>query len=503
MLQILILSLINLEILSNQIYPKTDQLLLQLENDGWIDCENKNLIQATTCSGDDIQWLECYLVPENGLCSKQNIEISNDEIVNFLFTFYEPTFETYDIDINNNKNRGKIQIQNDLGRATIQIQSSKSSIKINQKGAYFTGLTISKECNPNCQTCDNGFCTQCNDKHYLYNYICQSDSCDLSIINQNFLTSTTGAIENGQYVITIKYNFNIAFCLVPKIYYTKGLKDSSIFMILERNQIQYTQTSQSPDSLKIYLPLNQVQTKCQQITTTSTYIYQCYIGVALTSSKITQFMAILIGQIFVERGTQSISQYTQTIPIPDSLDVEVGPVFVISETVSQNLNADQNKLTIVQTISDPELSNFQINFKEAYVIQNQNTYNLTLNYILQKGVSTTFEFIWKDGLFDPYSEFQFFINSEAKPAIDETRRRQLETSIKREQLSVIYQVKDSKTFNINKQSKKTDGVSDEIIFAIALGGILGLSFFIFLSQILYKKIKNSKNQESFHTKVGS
>ncbi|CAD8084271.1 unnamed protein product [Paramecium sonneborni] len=490
MLPILILSLFTLSVKSNQIYPATDQLIIQLENDGWIDCENKNTIKATTCSGDDIEWLECYLIPENGLCSKQNIEINTGETVNFLFTFYQPTFNTYDIDINNNKNTGILQIYNDLGRAAIQLQSSNFSIKINQKGAYFTGLIISKECNPNCKLCDKGFCIQCNDKHYLYNYICLSDNCDLSLINQNFITSTTGAIENGQYVVTLKYNFNLANCLIPKIYFTKGIKDSSIQMILDRNQIQYTLTSQIPDSLKIYLPLNQVQTNCESITTTSAYVYQCYLGVALTNSKITQFMAILIGQISVERATQSVSQYTQALSIPDNSDVQVGPVFVVSETVSQNLNANQNKLTVVQTISDPELSNFQINYKEAYVIQNSESYNLTLDYFIQKGVATTFGFIWKTGLFDPYSEFQFIINSEAKPAMNQTRRRQLEAQFKREQLSVIYQVKDEKIFNINQKSNTNDNdeISDEIVFTIAISGILVVSgLIVLLSRFIKKK----------------
>ncbi|CAD8081318.1 unnamed protein product [Paramecium primaurelia] len=484
MLPILICSLIVLEVLSDQIYPMMDQYKIQLENDGWIDCQSKAAIQASTCSGDDLQWLECYQVPENGLCSRQNIITNTSEILTYSFTFYKPTFQNFDIAINNEKNTGIIKIQNDIGRATIQLSSTTSSIKINQKGAYFTGLTISKECNPNCKSCDNGFCTKCNDNYYLFNYICQSNDCDLSIINNNFITSATGAFQNGQYLITLKYNFKITFCLIPKIYLTKGLKDSSIQKILDNNQIQYILASDIPDSLQITLSLEQIQTDCESFETTQAYVYQCYIGVALTSSKITQFMSIIIGQISVERATTSVTQYTQAISISDSSNGQVGPVFVVSETIHEELNIDKKRFTAIQTILDPQFSNYQINYKEAYIFQDGNYYNLTFDYQIQKGVTTTFGFIWEDQNFNPNSEFDFYINSIAEPISKLLRRRQLEVSLKREQLQVIYQVQNQNTF---KQSPELNKEKDWTYMIIAMTGILGVSIAILLCTFINKK----------------
>ncbi|CAK87688.1 unnamed protein product (macronuclear) [Paramecium tetraurelia] len=492
MLPILICSLLVIEVLSDQIYPAIEKLKVQLENDGWIDCESKELIQASTCSGDDLLWLECYLVPENGLCSRQNILTNTGETLTYTFTFYKPTFQSTDIVINNQKNTGSVTIQDDLGRVTIQQQSTSSSIKINQKGAYFTGLTISKDCNPNCKSCVDGFCNQCNDNDYLYNYNCQSNDCDLSIINNNFITSSTGAIQNGQYVVSLVYNFKIAFCLIPKVYLTKGLKDSTILKILDQNQVSYISTSGTPNSLQITLSLDEVQNNCQQFETTSAYVYQCYIGVALTSSKITQFLAIIIGQISVERATQNVEQFTQAVSITGDSNGTVGPVFVVSETVNQEINADKKKLTVTQSILDPQFSNYQIIYMEAYIIQNGKTYTLNLDYSIQKGASTTFGFIWDDSNFNPSLDFQSHINSLAEPASRLLRRRQLEVSLKREQLQVMYQVQSQNIFQSTKLNKKNSWSE----FIVVVAGLIGMTFIIYLSKVVYNhyKKKEEKNQ---------
>jgi hypothetical protein len=57
-------------VLGDQIYPTVSTKNIQLENSGWIDCTSKAEILPTNCQGDDLMWLECYVVPKNGLCSK-------------------------------------------------------------------------------------------------------------------------------------------------------------------------------------------------------------------------------------------------------------------------------------------------------------------------------------------------------------------------------------------------------------------------------------------------
>ncbi|CAD8192006.1 unnamed protein product [Paramecium octaurelia] len=503
MLPILICSLLVIEVLCDQIYPAIEKFKVQLENDGWIDCQSKDSIQASTCSGDDLLWLECYLVPENGLCSRQNILTNTSETLTYTFTFYKPSFQSYDIAINNQKNTGSVIIQDDLGRATIQQQSTSSSIQLNQKGAYFTGLTISKDCNPNCKTCVNGFCTQCNDNYYLYNYNCQSNDCDLSIIDKNFITSSTGAIQNGQYIVSLVYNFKIAFCLIPKVYLTKGLKDSTILKILNQKQVSYITTSGTPNSLQITLSLDEVQTNCQQFETTSAYVYQCYLGVALTSSKITEFLAIVIGQISVERATQNVEQFTQAISITGNSNGEVGPVFVVSETINQEINADKKQLTVTQSILDPQFSNYQINYMEAYIIQNGETYVLNLDYSIQKGAKTTFGFIWDDSNFNPSLEFEFHINSLAQPTSRLLRRRQLEVSLKREQLQVQYQVQSQNLF----QSSELNVNHSWSEFMIIILGLIGIAIIAYLSTVLFKhnkkpEINNQQKLQNSDQKMG-
>ncbi|CAD8106711.1 unnamed protein product [Paramecium sonneborni] len=424
--------------LGDQIYPIKSNSETQLENNGWIDCSTQEEVIPQNCQGDDLLWLECYVVPQNGLCTKQNINTKTQDMLNYVFTFYKTTLQTCDIEINGQSKTEIMNQKDDLNKAMFKYSGDNVKIKIKNYGTLFTGLTISKDCNPNCQRCLQSFCDQCyDDSFYYYNYRCSKLFCEQQInkLNSKSLLNSQGSYSDSVFTLEFLFNINLGDCLIPKVYYTYKIENSQIKYILQENQVFLKKDTSN--TLIAQLPLKQIIENCQLINTTTAFVYQCYIGIAITSELSTQYLAVTISQLTIEKGTESTLPYVQSLNIPSDENVSIGPVFLVSETLSLQTDSNLKQLTVLQTISDPEFSNFRIHYYEAYLIQNNKTITLNLQIEIQQTINTTFIFTWTDPLFDPSQSFSFQINSEAKPVLN-NRRRRLDIPLKRENLKVNY-----------------------------------------------------------------
>lgn len=120
-------------------------------------------------------------------------------------------------------------------------------IKILGTNAQLSNLLITTECDYT--TID---CSECQEGEFLYNYICTSDSCfdQLSQVTTQMMVSSMGELDaENNYQLSVIFNVPIGDCLVPKIYLTKSLTDTTILSVLESNQL----TVDNSKTLKFFL----------------------------------------------------------------------------------------------------------------------------------------------------------------------------------------------------------------------------------------------------------
>lgn len=70
-LRIPVITLLCFGVLRSEIlYPHPQKLPIQWSNEGaWHSCSNNSVIRSQNCNPDNEKFVECYKIPEEGLCS--------------------------------------------------------------------------------------------------------------------------------------------------------------------------------------------------------------------------------------------------------------------------------------------------------------------------------------------------------------------------------------------------------------------------------------------------
>ncbi|CAD8106709.1 unnamed protein product [Paramecium sonneborni] len=352
------------------IYPNPQSQIFQWEYQIWIDCKNQNLIIPTNCDNDDLNWKECYEIPEQGLCLKNKLKISTQQTYNLIFTFQNFSTNIPQILLNNNPQEqksfqnNKIAIQTFLNYSNLDIQILGTAVKLQK-------LVLTSDCNLNCQECDENFeCIKCFDNFSMINYQCLPDSCFQVLSNlttQSALSANSMIVNQSAYQVTVDFNIELGQCLVPKIYLVNQIESNKIEFILETKQIQIKTQKQ----LNFQLTLNQINQYCKLIfQNKEKTIHQCSLGVALTNAQITYYNLIILGEVTTNLQTSSLFSSTQVINIPENGKVKLE---VSNEITKVQINKDL--ISISQTIYNDNLKIDTVLINEAFFIQNGQQYD--------------------------------------------------------------------------------------------------------------------------------
>ncbi|CAK60069.1 unnamed protein product (macronuclear) [Paramecium tetraurelia] len=469
---------------------------IQWEDNNWMNCETKTQIQPTKCSEDELHWEECYKVPNEGLCTINDIKTTFQGELYFYIAFElgsrDDIIHQYDIEINRNRYQWLQQAIQSL-----KLDSNSISIKIITPGLVISGLTIRNTPFSNNSTCD--------DTSFYFNYQCLPEYCldQISSINSSTHTGSTSQIDQITNNLQIISTFSIPliYCLVPKVYLTKSIEDNTITTILPDEQVNLDDNDNRV--LYYYLTPSQYQ-NCENFQTQEAIVYQCYIGIALAVNKVTQYLLMLISQIIVQKSTNAYTNSIQTFEIPtsNSESFTIGPIIIFSDASNSIVDTNSMLIQTTQTIIDPNYQDYQIHFLNAKMTQNSNTIDLKLEEEQQTGSIKVITLSYDSNNFDQQQNYSISIRSSL--TMNSTRRLLGQRNII-PQLQIRSSVDGNKVeyqkikIYSNQESTLQGGYLALIFIAVLLFSLLFIIVTILLLQKVddkYFKIKQNEDKKT-------
>ncbi|CAD8120841.1 unnamed protein product [Paramecium sonneborni] len=445
------------------IYPNLKSQNFQWEDQIWMDCKTEKLIVPTNCENNDQNWQECYEIPEQGLCLKNELKILQHSTYNLIFNFQNLNNKVPQIFLNDNNYEQKSFQNNKIVIQTI-LNQSNLNIKILGVGAKLQKFSLTSDCNLNCQQCNGNFeCTQCFNDFSMINYQCIPDTCfeTLGDLTTESAQNANSLIDQkGEFQVTVDFNVELGQCLVPKVYLINEIISNKIEFTLARNQIYL----KSKKQLFFYLTLDQINEYCKIIVQNKEKnIRQCSLGVALTTAQITQYNLILLGEITTNLQTSSSISSTQVINIPENGKVQLE----VSNEIT-NVQINEDVLTITQKIYNDDLKIDNINLREAYLVQNGQQYD-SLDFLVSfvKGQLITYKFKIKE----THIKFDQYIDLVLTSELIQQRRILTQD---RSQLKIGYNAKNSIQFlpnellQLNQNNNSTSTVKYQIYAITAI-----------------------------------
>ncbi|CAD8203661.1 unnamed protein product [Paramecium octaurelia] len=468
------------------IYPLMNQEnTAQWEDNIWMNCETKTQILPTKCSEGELDWGECYKIPSEGLCTINDIKTTSQGelyfVVDFLRDKEDDILRSYDIEINRNRYQWI-----ELTVNSLRLDSNSISIKILTPGLVIAGLTIRNTPTPFSSN------SICEDNFFYFNYNCIPQICSdsISTITSSAHNYSLSLIEQNtnNLKITSQFNIHLNNCLVPKVYLTKSIEDDTITKILTDDQVKVDETDKSV--LLYYLTPSQYQS-CENFETQEAIVYQCYIGVAISVNKATQYLLMLISQIMVEKSTGAYTNSIQIFEIPtsNSESSTIGPIIIFSDASNSLIDTSNMLIQTTQTIVDPNYQHYQINFLNATMTQDSNTIDLKLEEQQQIGLKKEFTLSYDSNEFDKQQNYSISISSSL--TLNSTRRLLGQRNII-PQLQIYNSFDGNKVeyqevnIYLNQQTTLKGGYMALIIIAVTVCSLL----FIMVTIVLVEKVEN-------------
>ncbi|CAK56631.1 unnamed protein product (macronuclear) [Paramecium tetraurelia] len=448
------------------VYPNLGSSKVQWEEQIWMDCKSEQLIVPTNCKNNDQNWIECYEIPESGLCLKDKLKISKQSTYNLIFTFQNLSTQTPQILINDSKQEQKSYPNNQIIIKTV-LDQQKINIKILGTNSKLQKFALTTDCHLNCKECDANFeCTNCIDHFSMINYQCIPDSCfdTLSgLTTQSAYKANSLIDKQGMYQVTVDFDVNLGQCLIPKVYIIQEIKSNKIEYVLASNQISLNSEKQ----LSFHLTQDQVTQYCKIMVQDKTKIIrQCSLSIALTTAQIAQYNLLLLGDITTNLETSASISTTQIITIPEDGNIQLE---VTNEITKGQVNNDL--LTITQAIYNEDLKIENVMLKEAYLEQNGQAYDsldFMLSFVRDQKITYKFKIKKSDIKFD--QQIDLVLSSDLLAS-----RRVLTQD--RSQLKIQYKATNSIKFlpnELSQMNSNTDSKANYLIYGITIFLVLSL-----------------------------